>query len=130
MSQASSTTLNCSNNDLDCAICNDLLEEPKQLSRGHIFCYKCVLRLIEYAPPTTSRARVVYILCPNCRSQVSVPKTENLPTVYLIQGMVDKEKQTRAVNATQAPEPNKGECNSCSQLLPSEQLFSARLAIL
>lgn len=42
--------------DLQCGICLQILEQPKQCKNGHLFCHNCIVRTITKNP-----------LCPQCR---------------------------------------------------------------
>ena len=52
---------------LECGICRDKFEEPKVLSCQHIYCKKCLERLV-----TRDYPGAYEITCPECRQKSKV----------------------------------------------------------
>ncbi len=53
---------------LECVICNDTYTEPKQLLCNHVFCRKCLVKLVK-----RDQQGMLSISCPICRQVTPVP---------------------------------------------------------
>jgi len=53
---------------LKCALCLELLVEPKTLSCLHTFCEQCILSVV------ASERRLKIVKCPLCRENVDIPR--------------------------------------------------------
>lgn len=65
--------------DLTCAICCDLFQEPVMLSCMHHFCKACISRYW--------RGTLGPVTCPQCRKEF---RSKQFQTNYLVAAMVDK----------------------------------------
>ena len=53
---------------LNCSICLDIYTDPKQLQCNHVFCRKCLVRLVD-----RDQQRQLILTCPICRQRTPVP---------------------------------------------------------
>ena len=68
--------------DLTCAVCRELFNDPKVLRCGHSFCLDCVLLWLQSQPNTGS------LPCPECRAETEVTNLESLPTNIVVKRAV------------------------------------------
>ena len=54
---------------LDCSVCLDTYTDPKQLQCFHIFCQRCLARLVT----RDQQGRFLPVVCPTCRQPTPVP---------------------------------------------------------
>jgi len=86
--------------DMTCAVCLDLYEEPMALKCAHNFCEKCIKLMVKSSTPGHC------ILCPLCRMETSVNPTsfEGLTKNQSLRSKVDNIQQTRKNNKREAPD--------------------------
>uniref|UniRef100_A0A915CYK1 RING-type domain-containing protein n=1 Tax=Ditylenchus dipsaci TaxID=166011 RepID=A0A915CYK1_9BILA len=103
----------------DCPICSELLEEPKKLFCGHIFCEKCLANFVKNFSYYTLNTRK--ISCPECGRSNNVPKNEDFPSVNKMKDNLEKMRaQASELKTTYRP---KCKCSACSALIFAEQLL-------
>ncbi|TKR61169.1 hypothetical protein L596_028316 [Steinernema carpocapsae] len=93
---------------LECAVCQSLFENPKQLVCGHSFCEKCCKKMASESG----------IVCPLCRSETTLERT--LPTNYILKQVVGKFKRQRMRMSRLVP------CSMCPESLHNERLFGCK----
>ncbi|KAJ8049324.1 Tripartite motif-containing protein 59 [Holothuria leucospilota] len=71
----------------NCSVCLEEFILPKMISCGHTFCQRCLENL-----PRRETWRTKTILCPKCRSEVTLPQSgsvEDFPTNYAVLGALE-----------------------------------------
>lgn len=80
------TLLNSLHDEVSCSVCMNTYTNPKQLPCLHSFCLHCLNEILR----TTGRHDI--IRCPECRTEVRVPKSgdlSDLPTNFHINNLLD-----------------------------------------
>ena len=108
---------------LECSLCFDLLEEPKQLSCSHTFCQKCLSKW--YHCETT----VDQISCVLCReiTHVKDGDVSNLQTNIQAQSMVDDFRNTKRECTVCDPDAKSSAaayCQKCGEYMCDECLIT------
>lgn len=67
--------------DLTCAVCQDVFQDPRFLPCHHVYCFQCIQHLVTRAAPSRAYS------CPECRASVGVD--DPLPPAYLVNRMKD-----------------------------------------
>src|SRR5688572_25454077 len=90
---------------MECPICFDVYQNPKQLPCNHTFCLKCIKEHCQTSAQGVTKS------CPLCRGEFCVPEgiAENLPNNDSIAKLV-LEKKLRAEKKSKAI------CRLCSEL--------------
>ncbi|NWV82149.1 TRI59 protein, partial [Dasyornis broadbenti] len=88
--------------ELSCAICCDIFEDPRVLPCSHTFCRACLQGLLQPEPGSSS-ARC--LSCPSCRARVAVPAAgpESLPINFALKAVIDKCQQGQPAGAGAGP---------------------------
>jgi len=69
--------------EITCAICRDLFNDPKTIPCLHTFCKSCLEKSIE-----TNKKMMVDVCCPSCRAPVH-SEIASIPTNFTIKSLVD-----------------------------------------
>lgn len=106
--------------ELTCAICYDIFQDPRVLSCSHTFCRECLQGLLQPSPGEA-------VSCPSCRARVAIPAAgpQALPTNFALKAVIDKcqreepagagvGKGTRTRRKTK-PKPEAGTCQAHPQ---------------
>ena len=91
--------------ELICAVCHDVYEEPKILPCCHYYCKKCIQGLVDYA----GRAKQPFD-CPECRLPTLVPQNDpnQLTTAFFVNRLKElHSKMEKAHGMVEAP------CEQC-----------------
>ncbi|KAH7720569.1 Protein TAM-1 [Aphelenchoides avenae] len=107
---------------LECPVCLQLFEKPKQLSCGHTLCAGCLDDIVtatrnkhySFLGRVTKSLSSVSIDCPECREATSVP-VAGLSTNYAILDLANKLSQLEV--SDQRP------CGACQKQVPVSELF-------
>ncbi|KAH7724330.1 TAM-1 protein [Aphelenchoides avenae] len=108
---------------LECPVCWNLYNDPKQLSCGHTLCAGCVTQLVGAAQTRNvglggdSAAALQVILCPECRNPTSVP-LGGLKTNYRLMDLVSK------MSGVGLNELHK--CSTCEKRWAAGELFTCK----
>ncbi|NXU12362.1 TRI59 protein, partial [Pardalotus punctatus] len=84
--------------ELTCAICYDIFEDPRVLPCSHTFCRACVQGLLQLSPEfSTGRG----LSCPSCRARVAVPAAgpESLPINFALKAVIEKCQHEKGAGA-------------------------------
>ncbi|XP_066964291.1 E3 ubiquitin-protein ligase TRIM50-like [Macrobrachium rosenbergii] len=107
--------------DLSCAVCSDVYEvrarDPVSLPKcGHTFCRPCL---------TSLQSQSLLFKCPSCRTQHTGAIIANLPPVYALLSILEKEKLDRGtLNMCKTHEdPIRLWCRPCYEELCGQCLF-------
>ncbi|XP_068230882.1 E3 ubiquitin-protein ligase TRIM13-like [Palaemon carinicauda] len=107
--------------DLSCAVCSDvyelILRDPVSLPKcGHTFCRPCLASL---------QKQSLLFKCPSCRTQHTGAIVADLPPVYALLSILEKEKHDRGtLNMCKIHEdPIRLRCRSCHEELCGQCLF-------
>lgn len=94
---------------VNCAVCLDIYDNPKTLSCQHYFCEKCIVCLVNQNK----------IVCPTCR-KTTEGVVADLPTAFLINNMIElynASKKSSTQNCLQHKRSLDLYCSSCKQLV-------------
>ncbi|NWT85943.1 TRI59 protein, partial [Lanius ludovicianus] len=77
--------------ELTCAICYDIFEEPRVLPCSHTFCQACLQALLQPSECPSGRC----LRCPTCRAVGAVPAAgpEALPLDFALKAVIEKRQQ-------------------------------------
>ncbi|XP_075243262.1 uncharacterized protein LOC142337700 isoform X2 [Convolutriloba macropyga] len=101
--------------DFECSICCDILEDPRLLPCGHMFCGPargCI---------TDIGANRTIVECPNCRKTHCI-NVNNLQPIYVLKNFLEGQKSASAAKTTSEPGPLSEVKNACE--VHSEQSLS------
>ncbi|NXY10432.1 TRI59 protein, partial [Pteruthius melanotis] len=75
--------------ELTCAICYDIFEEPRVLPCSHTFCRPCLQDLLQ---PSAEVPGGMCLSCPSCRALVAIPEAgpEALPINFALKAVIEK----------------------------------------
>ncbi|XP_064079172.1 E3 ubiquitin-protein ligase TRIM39-like [Macrobrachium nipponense] len=111
--------------DLSCAVCSDVYEvrtrDPVSLPKcGHTFCRPCL---------TSLQHQSLLFKCPSCRTQHTGAIIANLPPVYALLSILEKEKLDRGtLNMCKTHEdPIRLWCRPCYEELCGQCLFERHM---
>ncbi|NWI50476.1 TRI59 protein, partial [Calyptomena viridis] len=77
--------------ELTCAVCYSIYEDPRVLPCSHTFCRNCLEELLQQSDRFSIRRR---LKCPNCRAVVEVPAgVESLPINFALKAVIEKCQQ-------------------------------------
>ncbi|NXH93644.1 TRI59 protein, partial [Pachycephala philippinensis] len=84
--------------ELTCAICYEIFEEPRVLPCSHTFCRPCLQGLMQ--PPAEAPGGRC-LSCPSCRALVAVPAAgpEALPINFALKAVIEKWQQEEPARA-------------------------------
>ncbi|NWT08389.1 TRI59 protein, partial [Vireo altiloquus] len=84
--------------ELTCAICYDIFEEPRVLPCSHTFCRPCLQDLVQ---PSEEFPGGRCLSCPSCRAVVAVPEAgpEALPINFALKAVIEKWQQEEPARA-------------------------------
>ena len=105
---------------LNCSVCLDTYNDPKQLQCNHVYCQKCLGRLV-----VQNQQGQVILTCPNCRQVTPVPANgvAGLPAAFQISQFLDilsehkKAKEGALYCADHQDRELELYCESCEQLI-------------
>lgn len=101
--------------ELTCAICYDIFEEPRVLPCSHTFCRVCLQDLVQ---PSDEFPSGKCLSCPTCMALVAVPAAgpKALPINFALKAVIEKwrqEERARAgAGAGARAEPEAGTCRA------------------
>jgi hypothetical protein len=113
-------------NILTCAICENILKEPRILDCFHSFCVHCLAKYIEIQREETQEEHEAEHLfdCPTCKTQFQLGQDESvegLPANYFINNMLDIMKIQKAqklpCEACKGQGPAQCRCIGCEHYL-------------
>ena len=87
---------------LNCPICLDTYTDPKQLQCNHVFCRKCLVKLV-----IRDQQGQLILTCPNCRQVTPVPASgvAGLQAAFQINQLLEiVEEHKKAKDATASAE--------------------------
>ncbi|KAH7706319.1 CBN-TAM-1 protein [Aphelenchoides avenae] len=105
---------------LECPVCMNIYNDPKQLSCGHTLCAGCVTQLVGASQTRSvglggdAAAAQHVILCPECRNPTSVP-SGGLKTNYRLLDLASK------MSGVDLNELHK--CSTCEKRWAADELF-------
>ncbi|NXM70315.1 TRI59 protein, partial [Serilophus lunatus] len=76
--------------ELTCAVCCGIFEEPRVLPCSHTFCAECLEELLQHTDGFSLRRR---LKCPSCRALLDVPAgkgLESLPVNFALKAVIEK----------------------------------------
>ncbi|NXE95575.1 TRI59 protein, partial [Menura novaehollandiae] len=78
--------------ELTCAICYGIFEDPRVLPCSHTFCRECLDGLLQ---PSRDFSMRRCLSCPNCRAVVEIPAggTKSLPINFALKAVIEKCQQ-------------------------------------
>jgi hypothetical protein len=78
------------NAKLECSICHDVFQDPRNLPCGHTFCLQCLQHIVHAAVTHNGNATVDKIPCPQCRAEFSVgsQNLQHLPKNYILADLI------------------------------------------
>ncbi|NXO12763.1 TRI59 protein, partial [Oriolus oriolus] len=84
--------------ELTCAICYEIFEEPRVLPCSHTFCRECLQDLLQ---PSAEFPGGSCLSCPSCRALVQVPAAgpEALPINFALKAVIEKWQQEEQAGA-------------------------------
>ncbi|NXB16764.1 TRI59 protein, partial [Rhagologus leucostigma] len=84
--------------ELTCAICYEIFEEPRVLPCSHTFCQACLQGLLQ---PSDEFPGGRCLSCPTCRALVAVPAAgpEALPINFALKAVIEKWQQEKPAGA-------------------------------
>ncbi|NXC56707.1 TRI59 protein, partial [Aleadryas rufinucha] len=84
--------------ELTCAICCELFEEPRVLPCSHTFCRPCLQGLLR---PSEAFPSGSCLSCPSCRAVLAVPAAgpQALPINFALKAVIDKWQQEKLAQA-------------------------------
>ena len=105
---------------LNCPVCLDTYTDPKQLQCNHVYCQKCLGRLV-----VRNQQGQFILTCPNCRQVTPVPANgvAGLPVAFQISHFLDilsehkKAKEGALYCADHQEREQELYCESCEQLI-------------
>ena len=105
---------------LNCPVCLDTYTDPKQLQCNHVYCQKCLGRLV-----VRNKQGQFILTCPNCRQVTPVPANgvAGLPAAFQISHFLDilsehkKAKEGALYCADHQERELELYCESCEQLI-------------
>lgn len=99
---------------LSCPVCLDDYTDPKRLECDHVYCQKCLRRLVDHSKSV--------VVCPQCRRVTSVPDNQvaKLPLAYRINELEDIRKSV--VRAFEGPSATVTKHTSCCSVHPREEV--------
>ena len=121
--------LNTVNEDHLCQICGDKLELPRVLSCLHVFCSKCLEKMVEQDTPNDSTNQDSAkqcilggeITCPECKQVTRVDRgIESLQEDYVLANMIDMvaiEERQIICTSCKAKEKAVARCSDCANFL-------------
>jgi hypothetical protein len=76
--------------NLECSVCHDLFQDPRNLPCGHTFCLQCLQKILQAAVTPNGNGTVDKIPCPECRTLFSVgsQKLQDLPKNYILANLM------------------------------------------
>ncbi|NXY62561.1 TRI59 protein, partial [Callaeas wilsoni] len=94
--------------ELSCAICCDIFQDPRVLPCSHTFCRACLQGLVQPADAFSGGSR---LSCPSCRALVAIPAAgpEALPINFALKAVIDKWQQEQPAG------PGPGMCRAHPQ---------------
>ena len=104
--------------ELNCRICLDRYEDPKLLQCFHVYCKKCLVRLVD-----RDAGGQLVLTCPECRQVTSVPagKVANLKSAFYINrllGIIQEEhKNEKQFCSEHVDEELKLYCTTCEKFI-------------
>ena len=109
-------TLKKVEDQLNCPVCLDTYTDPKQLQCHHIYCQKCLGRLV-----VQDQQGQPILTCPNCRQVTPVPANgvAGLPAAFHIKKILDilKEQKDALYCADHQERELELYCESCEQFI-------------
>lgn len=96
--------------ELTCAICCDIFQEPRVLPCSHTFCRPCLQGLVR---PADGVPGGKCLSCPSCRALVAIPAAgpEALPINFALKAVIEKWQQEQPAG----PGPGQGTCRAHPQ---------------
>ncbi|NWU28100.1 TRI59 protein, partial [Dyaphorophyia castanea] len=84
--------------ELTCAICCEIFQEPRVLPCSHTFCQPCLQELLQ---PWQQFPSGTCLSCPSCRALVAVPAAgpQALPTNFALKAVIEKWQQEKEAGA-------------------------------
>ncbi|NWV35614.1 TRI59 protein, partial [Grantiella picta] len=104
--------------ELTCAICCDIFEDPRVLSCSHTFCRECLQGLLQPEPGFCTGKPVS---CPSCRARVAIPAAgpQALPINFALKAVIEKCQREEPAGAGTGkgtkPKPEAGMCQAHPQ---------------
>ncbi|KAK2170524.1 hypothetical protein LSH36_2g03012 [Paralvinella palmiformis] len=122
--------LSAINEDHLCQICGDKLEVPRVLGCLHVFCSKCLEKMVEHDTPNDALANQDAakhcspsgdIICPECKQVTRVDRgIEGLQEDYVLANMIDMvaiEERQIICTSCKAKEKAVARCSDCANFL-------------
>ena len=97
---------------LNCPICLDTYTDPKQLQCHHVFCQKCLVKLV-----IRDQQGELFLRCPNCRQATPIPANgvRGLQTAFQIAPLLEIVEEHKKAKSAAASAERRAETSS---LLP------------
>ncbi|NXE40361.1 TRI59 protein, partial [Ptilorrhoa leucosticta] len=97
--------------ELTCAICYEIFEEPRVLPCSHTFCRPCLQGLLQPSDEIPSGS---CLSCPSCRAVVAVPAAgpEALPINFALKAVIEKCRQEEPAGAGAGAGAEAGTCRA------------------
>ncbi|NWV21372.1 TRI59 protein, partial [Origma solitaria] len=97
--------------ELTCAICYSIFEDPRVLPCSHTFCRACVQGLVQPSPECAAGR---HLSCPSCRARVDIPAAgpQALPINFALKAVIDKCQQEHRAGARAGAGAGAGTCRA------------------
>ncbi|NXC34178.1 TRI59 protein, partial [Campylorhamphus procurvoides] len=89
--------------ELTCAVCYSIFQDPRVLPCSHTFCRECLQGILQRSDSSSCPRRRL-LRCPSCRAALDLPSLESLPTNFALKAVIEKWQQEEPAGAGQCRE--------------------------